>query len=133
MMPSHYERIGGETRVRDLTRRFYQIMDELPETHGIRKLHQDDLKNAEEKLFKFLSGWMGGPQLFTEQYGPPMLRRRHLPFPIGEAERDQWLMCMKLALQDVVEDEVLRSELDAAFTKVADHMRNQAAQPPETV
>lgn len=129
MMPSHYQRIGGAEKVRALVQRFYQIMDELPESYGIRKLHPEDLQSSADKLYKFLSGWMGGPQLFIEQYGHPMLRRRHLPFPISNAERDQWLMCMEQALQDVVEDSALRAELNAAFAKVADHMRNQAAQP----
>jgi hemoglobin len=123
---NHYERIGGAEKVRELTHRFYQLMDELPEAYGIRKLHPDNLQSSEDKLFKFLSGWMGGPQLFIQEHGEPMLRRRHLPFPIGDTERDQWMMCMKQALQDVVADEQLRNELIASFTKVADHMRNQA-------
>ncbi len=121
---THYERIGGEGKVRALVGRFYELMDTLPEAYGIRKLHQPDLQSANEKLFKFLTGWMGGPQLYVEQYGHPMLRRRHLPFPIGDAERDQWMLCMNQALNKVVEDVALRQELSAAFTKVADHMRN---------
>jgi hemoglobin len=123
---NHYERIGGAEKVRELTHRFYQLMDELPEAYGIRKLHPAGLQSSEDKLFKFLSGWMGGPQLFIQEHGEPMLRRRHLPFPIAAAERDQWMMCMKQALQEVVADEQLRNELIASFTKVADHMRNQA-------
>jgi hemoglobin len=125
-MTSHYQRIGGAEKVRALTKRFYQIMDELPETYGIRKLHPQDLQSSEDKLFKFLSGWMGGPQLFVQEYGHPMLRRRHLPFPIGDAERDQWLLCMEQALREVVEDDALRTELAAAFVKVAEHMRNRS-------
>jgi hemoglobin len=126
MLPSHYERIGGAEKVRALVHHFYQLMDELPEAHGIRKLHPPSLLGSEEKLFKFLSGWMGGPQLFMQEYGHPMLRQRHLPFPIAEAERDQWLLCMNHALRDVVEDEQLRAELSASFAKVADHMRNRS-------
>jgi len=122
---THYQRIGGEEKVRALVRRFYQLMDELPETYGIRKLHAEDLQGATDKLFKFLTGWMGGPQLYVEQYGHPMLRGRHLPFSIGAAERDQWLLCMNQALDEVVEDAALRQELSAAFAKVADHMRNR--------
>ncbi len=122
---THYERIGGEAKVRALVQRFYQLMDELPEAYGIRKLHAQDLQGAEDKLFKFLSGWMGGPQLYVEQYGHPMLRARHLPFGIAAAERDQWLMCMNQALEEVVEDAALRRELSASFAKVADHMRNR--------
>jgi len=123
---THYQRIGGEVKVRALVQRFYHLMDELPEAYGIRKLHAEDLQGATEKLYKFLTGWMGGPQLYVEQYGHPMLRRRHMPFSIGNAERDQWMLCMNQALDDVVGDAELRQELSAAFAKVADHMRNQA-------
>ncbi|MDO8206444.1 MAG: group II truncated hemoglobin [Gallionella sp.] len=122
---THYQRIGGAEKVRELVKRFYELMDALPEAYGIRKLHADDLQSANDKLFKFLSGWMGGPQLFIEEYGHPMLRRRHLPFAIGDAERDQWMLCMNQALNEVVEDAALRHELSDAFTKVADHMRNR--------
>jgi len=67
---------------------------------------------------------MGGPQLYVEQFGHPMLRRRHSPFAIGVTERDQWLLCMNQALDEVVEETELRKELAAAFSKVADHTRN---------
>jgi hemoglobin len=127
-MQTHYERIGGEEKVRQLVDRFYDHMDELPEAWGIRKLHPEDLGGSRQKLFDFLSGWMGGPQLYVEKYGHPMLRRRHLPFPIDNAARDQWMHCMQLALEEVVEDRRLRQELHQAFLKVADHMRNQ--RPP---
>lgn len=129
MTQTHYERIGGEPAIRALTRRFYQIMDELPETYGIRQLHAEDLANSEQKLYDFLTGWMGGPRLYVEKHGHPMLRRRHLPFAIGDAERDQWMACMRQALEETVADHKLRQELGAAFQKVADHMRNQAPSP----
>jgi hemoglobin len=122
---THYARIGGEPAVRALVRRFYRLMDELPESYGIRKLHPENLAGSEQKLFEFLSGWMGGPQLFIAKHGHPMLRKRHFPFAIGAEQRDQWLMCMKLALDETVGDANLRDELHAAFMKVADHMRNQ--------
>lgn len=122
---NHYERIGGEAKVRELAHRFYAIMDELPEAYRLRQMHPRSLQGSEDKLFKFLSGWMGGPQLFVQEHGEPMLRRRHLPFPIGNEARDQWMKCMTQALQEVVTDEQLRNELAASFSKVADHMRNQ--------
>lgn len=122
---THYERIGGAEKVRALVERFYQLMDQLPAAYGIRKLHAADLQGATDKLYKFLTGWMGGPQLYVEQYGHPMLRARHLPFAISSAERDQWLLCMNQALSEVVEDAALRKELSAAFAKLADHMRNR--------
>lgn len=128
MLPqTHYQRIGGEDKVRQLVQRFYDHMDELPETYGIRKLHAEDLSGSRQKLFDFLSGWLGGPPLYTDKHGHPMLRRRHLPFAIGASERDQWMHCMQLALEEVVEDGKLRGELYQAFMKVADHMRNQSA------
>ena len=122
---THYERIGGAEFIQRLVHRFYALMDELPEAFTIRKLHAESLQGSEAKLFKFLSGWMGGPQLYIETYGHPMLRRRHLPFSIGQSERTQWLMCMDMALAEVVTDNDLRRELSDAFTKVAEHMRNQ--------
>jgi hemoglobin len=68
---------------------------------------------------------MGGPQLFIQEFGHPMLRRRHMNFAISASERDQWLLCMNKALQEIVEDEALRKELATALAGVADHMRNQ--------
>ena len=123
---SLYERIGGAENVRTLVHRFYQNMDELPESYGIRKMHAADLQNSEDKLFKFLSGWMGGPQLYVQEYGHPMLRRRHMQFAIGESERDQWMLCMNNALQETVANEILCRELATALAGVADHMRNQS-------
>ena len=122
---SHFERIGGAEKIRRLVKRFYQIMDELPESYSLRKMHAEDLQGSEDKLFKFLNGWMGGPDLYVQEYGHPMLRRRHMPFQIDVSARDQWLMCMDLALTEVVEDMPLRAELFDAFAKVGDHMRNQ--------
>jgi len=120
-----YQRIGGAPKVRELVDRFYRLMDALPEAQGIRSMHGEDLSGSRERLFDFLSGWLGGPQLFMEKHGHPMLRRRHLDFSIGPAERDQWLLCIRRALEDAVEDAALRVELYAAFAKVADFVRNR--------
>lgn len=120
-----YQRIGGADKVQELVDRFYRLMEALPEAQGIRRMHGEDLSGSRERLFDFLSGWLGGPQLFMEKHGPPMLRRRHLDFPIGTAERDQWLLCIRGALDETVEDAVLRGELYAAFAKTADFVRNR--------
>ncbi|MFA6310722.1 MAG: group II truncated hemoglobin [Sterolibacterium sp.] len=126
-----YLAIGGEPALRALVRRFYELMDSQPETYGIRKLHPADLSGSEEKLFMYLSGWLGGPQLFTQRFGHPRLRARHLPFAIGSAERDQWMLCMRQAMQELVADAELRSKLERALADLADHMRNQV-EPGET-
>ena len=123
---NHYQRIGGEKVVRKLVQRFYQIMDELPEAYEIRKMHAPDLGQAEDKLFMFLSGWMGGLPLYIEQYGHPRLRMRHAPFAISSRERDQWMLCMEQAMTDIGVEQGLYKELQAALFKVADFMRNKA-------
>lgn len=125
MTATPYERIGGEAGVRALVRRFYQLMDELPEAYGIRRLHPQDLAGAQEKLFMFLTGWLGGLPLFASRSGHPRLRARHLPFSIGRNERDQWLMCMRQALDEQVADESLREPVYRAIAELAEHMRNR--------
>ncbi len=122
-----YEQIGGEQAVRRLIDRFYDLMDTLPEAAGIRALHPETLDESRNKLFWFLSGWMGGPQLYTERFGHPRLRARHLPFPIGESERDQWLMCMNKALEEVVDNALMRVQLSRSLAQLADFMRNREA------
>jgi hemoglobin len=124
-----FERIGGEAAVRRLVSRFYELMDTLPEAYGIRKLHQPDLSGAEQKLFMYLCGWLGGPQLYVEKYGHPMLRARHLPFAIASAEAEQWMLCMRQAMAEVIEDAALRAALDKALDDLARHMRNRNDPP----
>lgn len=121
----HYGRLGGAEGVRGLVDRFYDLMDEDPDYYGIRKLHPADLAESRNKLFWFLSEWTGGPALFAEHVGQPFLRRRHAHFAIGVSERDQWLGCMQRAMQDRGLEAGLQAELQAAFFKTADFMRNQ--------
>jgi hemoglobin len=130
--PSVYERIGGEATLRTLVKRFYELMDTLPEAYGIRKMHPEDLSGSGEKLFMYLSGYLGGPNLFIEKFGHPRLRARHMPFLIGADERDQWLMCMNMAMADTVPDERLRKAIMKAITDLADFMRNKEEAPQES-
>jgi hemoglobin len=125
MPQSHYDLLGGETAVRALVDRFYDLMDSLPQAAAVRALHPADLAGSRAKLFKFLSGWLGGPALYVQEFGHPMLRARHLPFPIGDAERDAWMRCMTQALAEQVADPMLREHLTGAFLRTADHMRNR--------
>ena len=124
-MPTPYQRLGGEAAVRRLVELFYDFMDELPEAQGIRALHAKSLKASREKLFLFLSGWLGGPDLYVQKYGHPRLRARHLSFSIGIAERDQWMLCMRKALEAMELPETLRLQLEQSFWKTADFMRNR--------
>ena len=120
-----YEAIGGEKSVRLIVDRFYFYMDTLPETQGIRAIHQSDLSSANSKLFKFLSGWLGGPNLFIEEFGHPRLRARHLPFAIGTSERDQWMLCMRKALAEVSMNPAVAETLKTALHDLATHMINR--------
>ncbi len=123
--PTPYDRLGGADALRTLVDRFYDLMDEDPDYYGIRKMHPADLSTSRDKLFWFLSGWTGGPPEYADRFGHPFLRRRHLPFAIGAAERDQWMDCMRRAMQDSDLDPALHQEFDAALFQTADFMRNQ--------
>ena len=120
-----FQALGGAEKLRALVDRFYEIMDTQPEYYAIRKLHPRDLSGSAEKLYLFLSDWLGGPPLYLQKFGQPFLRARHLPFHIGVAERDLWLACMRQALQDVQVEQKLGQALADAFYKTADHMRNR--------
>lgn len=124
-MDNFYTALGGEQTVRNLCHSFYSVMDQKPEFKIIRDMHPADLKNSEDKLFMFLSGWLGGPQLFVQNFGHPRLRARHMPFKIGKEERDQWVLCMVHAFDEVKVQEPYRSQILHSLLKLADHMRNQ--------
>ncbi len=126
-----FEWIGGGDRVRALVDRFYDLMDLEPAYALLRSVHGNTLENARQRLFWFLCGWMGGPQHYTERYGHPMLRARHLPqsiggHTIGRAERDQWLACMDQAMAETGLDGKLRARLRQSFFQTADWMRNRS-------
>jgi hemoglobin len=121
---SLYDTIGGETKLREMVDRFYDLMELEPEFAGIRALHPPSTEGSRDKLFWFLSGWMGGPDSFVERFGHPRLRARHLPFPIGTSERDQWLRAMAWAMEDVGIADALRVRLMESFYQTADWMRN---------
>jgi hemoglobin len=121
---SLYELIGGETGLRSLVNRFYDLMDSSPEAKDIRAFHAKSLNQSREKLFMFLSGWSGGPALYVEKYGHPRLRQRHMPFSIGEREHDQWLWCMNKALDESGFVPSVVEHLKSRFADVADFMRN---------
>lgn len=120
-----YELIGGDSGVRRLVERFYDLMDSSPEAATIRALHGASLKASRDKLYLYLSYWTGGPQTYIEQRGHPRLRARHLPFTISSRERDEWLWCMDRALDEHQMPDALREQLRERLHALADHMRNQ--------
>ena len=120
-----YDEIGGAEKLRELVDRFYDLMDLEADFTTVRVMHPTPMDSSRDKLFFFLSGWMGGPNLYIEQFGHPRLRARHLPYSIGVAERNQWLVCMASAMLDVGLNEALRDRLLESFYQTADWMRNR--------
>ena len=126
---SLFDLLGGEpeatNQIRAIVEAFYDVMDSDEKAKTIRLMHPEDLTSSREKLFMFLTGWTGGPQLYIERYGHPFLRRRHLPFKIGEEERDQWIYCMTKGMLNLkMEEEKIKALLNALYP-IADFMRNQ--------
>ena len=119
-----FDMVGGEAQVRALVDRFYDLMDLEPAYTHLRAVHVSDLQSARDKLFWFLCGWLGGPSHYTERFGHPRLRMRHMPFAIGVRERDQWLACMDQAMGELGVEQALRAKLREAFFGTADWMRN---------
>jgi hemoglobin len=123
--PTPFELLGGELGVRALVDRFYDLMAMDERFAGILALHPTPLDDSRDKLFWFLCGWMGGPDLYIERFGHPRLRARHLPYPIASIERDQWLLCMAEAMADCDVPDPLLDRLLQSFASTADWMRNR--------
>ena len=117
--------ILGEDGIRELTSAFYDIMDELPELASLRAMHASDLGPMKEKLAEYLIGWMGGPPLYADKYGTVCMTEPHEPYHIGPEERDQWLMCMHRALEQVGASDELVEMLRIPLFRIADAVRNK--------
>lgn len=123
--PTPFQALGGEAGVRELVDRFYDLMDLEPAYAALRALHPTTLEGSRDKLHWFLCGWLGGPNHYIERFGHPRLRARHLPYAIGDAERDQWMACMVQAMEERAVPAALAERLTEAFFGTADWMRNR--------
>ncbi|RDV36903.1 globin [Bradymonadaceae bacterium TMQ3] len=121
-----FDRLGGEEGVVRLVDRFYELMDTLPEAATIRAMHARNLKVSRFRLTRFLISWLGGPPIYQEIRGHehPRLDPYHHPFRIDEDARDAWMLCMRQALAEHVDDVTLREHLADALDGIADHLRN---------
>ena len=129
---SLYQRIGGEAGLVAFVDRFYQAMASDPEAAPIWRMHPADLDELKDKLVAFLSGFVGGPPLYPQRYGPPFMRARHLHLPIGVEERDMWLKCAAAAIEATIGDRATQVEFGAKLAAFANHMRNIAAEAAGT-
>ncbi len=120
-----YELVGGEAAVRRLADRFYEIMDTDPGARRIRAMHGEDLAPIRQLLFEFLSGWLGGPALYFNRAEHRCIMSAHRPYAIGEAERDEWMMCMRRAMEECELPAEVRALLDQAFLRMANAFRSR--------
>jgi hemoglobin len=125
--PNHspYDRMGKK-KVLLLANSFYDEMESNPDVAELLAIHPQPVDKIRVKFYEFLSGWLGGPDLFVEKYGHPRLRARHLPFQINHNMYVQWMTCMQVALNKVLQDDpVLKADLRVKFDQLARHMINQ--------
>lgn len=115
----------GEQGVRDLANTFYDVMETDPNAKELYDIHPKPLDKIREKFFMYLSGWTGGPDLYVAEHGHPRLRARHLSFPVDQIMRDQWMYCMDKALNQCVENPMVKQHLRNAFAQLATHMINK--------
>lgn len=118
-----YEEIGGADAVRRLSDAFYDVIEE--DSSVLRDMLPASTKNTRTKFAMYLSGWLGGPPLYEEKWGHPRLRMRHMPFPIGTDEAEEWMRCMRTALDREGVEGPLRSFLEEKLGPLALHMRNR--------
>ena len=122
---TRYDLIGGEATVRRLADRFYEIMDGDPGASHIRAMHERDLRPVRQLLFEFLSAWLGGPPLYFNRPEHRCIMSAHRAYQIGDLERDEWMMCMRTAMEDCALPAELRTLLDQAFLRMANAFRSR--------
>ncbi|MGI2111232.1 group II truncated hemoglobin [Shewanella frigidimarina] len=120
-----YDLIGGDKVIRTIAHDFYQQMQTRSETQALLAMHRSPMQESEQKLYEFLSGWLGGPQLYQQKHGHPALRARHMHFAIDESMRDQWLICMRAAIQNNIKKPEHQQVIIQAISALADNMRNR--------
>ena len=121
---SLYERIGRTVGVRRLVKRFFELMETLPEAAPCRAVFPPDLEDSRQKLFEFMNGWLGGPKLYLKRRGAPKLRRRHFLINIGPAQRDAWLLCFSRAARETIADQAAVDALLPQVESIAYYLQN---------
>jgi hemoglobin len=118
-----YEQVGGMPFFERLVDRFYDGVEDDP---VLAPLYPEapDFTGARRRLTLFLAQYWGGPTTYNEERGHPMLRMRHMPYPVGPAQRDRWMVHMTAALDASDAPPAIRDEMLAYFERAADHLRN---------
>ncbi len=116
-----YARMGGADAIARLVDAFYRRVQEHP---TLSRLFPEDIQPVRDRQYAFLTQFFGGPDLYTRQYGPPMMRARHLPHPITPERREEWLSCMRSALDEAGITGLLRTQVYERLALTAQHMVN---------
>lgn len=117
-----YDIIGGEAKIREIVETFYPKVKQNP---WLAPLFPEDINPVMEKQYQFMSQLLGGPPLYSDRYGHPMMRARHLPFHIDRPRADAWLECMEASLMEVGISNDIREHLMERFTGMAYHFMNK--------
>jgi hemoglobin len=118
-----YLQLGGDEAVRELVETFYDVIEE--DSPVLRAMLPANTSGTRQKLYEYMSGWLGGPPLYTDKRGHPRLRMRHAPFGIGVSEAQEWMRCMRVSIDRVGVTDPLRAFLDEKLDPLAQHMINQ--------
>lgn len=121
---SLYQQIGGETGLKKLVKAYINNLETLPDTQYLRSLYPSNLDYYEQRMVEFLSGWLGGPELYLERHGMPMLREKHRALTITAEARDEWMRCMRLAIEQTIKAPDLKLTLEGAFWRMADSLHH---------
>lgn len=120
-----FQSAGAFEGLQRLSASFYGFMDTLPQAKTIRGMHPHEQGESIDKLARFLCGWLGGPKLYREKYGPIAIPRAHAHLAIGSPERDAWLLCMERALAEQPYADDFRAYMLRELFKPADRSRTQ--------
>ncbi|WP_044641079.1 globin domain-containing protein [Risungbinella massiliensis] len=119
---THYEQLGGEATIKKLVDIFYDLVKQNP---ILSPMFPEDMTETRENQYMFLTQYFGGPPLYSEKKGHPMLRARHMRFDITREKAEAWLSCMEQALDKVGVEGTLREEIWGRLVYTAYHMQNQ--------
>jgi len=135
-----YELLGGEEIVRELSNAFFNAMDQLPEMQRLRAMHGKELCEIKQKMYEYLTGWLGGANLYFEKYGTNIsdkplrpysvaglvyLHKAHQNHHITTIERDQWIRCMDYALDMIQASQEIKKLIMTEIVQLADLIKNQ--------
>ena len=124
-----YQAAGQLAGIEKLVTCFYHFMHTLPEANVIRAMHPDDLSLSEKKLQYFLSGWLGGPKLYSQTFGSIHIPNAHCHMPIGKPESNAWLLCMDKAIDQQPYKTCFQTYLKAQFRIPAQRIEQVCQKP----